>query len=139
MIKAYVKTNIYFIVPIGSWLALYGPMVVGLLHKKNAFSGGVAMLLVIAVVPYSILWIIASLFPTKAGICKVGSLAIFTITALLAIKFRFFTYGEEAMGVFFLPVIVLQVILYIILLLPFAAIIVYVRRRLRQKTDIENR
>lgn len=134
MNKKYIKTNIYFVVPIALWLAFYGTMIV----NGGSFASLFITMLILGILPYGILWLFAARFPDKAGLCKIGSVAIFTATALMAAKYLFFTRNaEEAMGLFVLPVFALGVIGYFILLLPFAAVIVYLRRRLRRKTENE--
>jgi hypothetical protein len=134
MNKKYIRTNIYFVVPIALWFAFYGTMIV----NGGTFANLFIIMLFLGILPYSILWFFASRFPDKSSLCKSGSVEIFTATALMAVKYLFFTRNaEEAMGLFVLPVLALGVIGYLILLLPLAAVIMYIRKRLRRKTEIE--
>jgi hypothetical protein len=129
------KTNLFFIVPIALWLAFYGIFLI----KPSQFSSAFVVLMLLGGLPYGILWIIAARFPDNAGICKVGSIAIFTVTIAIALYFVFFEHNaERAMwGFLFIPVMIISLILCIVGLLPFAAVIVYIRRRLSRKREIE--
>lgn len=130
----YIKDNIYFIAPVFIWLVFYGVCII----SPGTFINLFIMLLLLGITPYIILWSIASRFPDKAGSCQIVSIAIFIITALLGIKIFFFSHNaEEAIGFFLLPVFTLGLIWYLILLLPLVAIIIYIRRRLKRKTEPE--
>jgi hypothetical protein len=128
-----IKTNIYFIVPITLCLAFYGSMLI----NGGPFTKLFMTMLCLGILPYGILWFLASRLPEKAGLCKIGSTTIFLITAFMAAKYLFFTNNvEEAMGLLVLPVLALRAIGFFILLLPFVPVIIYIRRRLRRKTEI---
>jgi len=126
-----IKTNIFFVAPIAAWLFLlfYEHSIL-----RTSFASTFVLFVLLGIVPYGILWIIANRFPDYTRYCQAGSIGIFVLTALIIIYFLYFTHGEQSLGILFLPLIILRIILYIILLLPFAAIIVYVKRRLRRKT-----
>lgn len=128
MIMNSIKTNTFFIVPIALWIIFYGLLLI----EPSPFSSSFFMLMLVGVIPYGILWLIAARYPAKAGICKIGSVTIFTTTIVLAVKFLFFTHGEAAIGFLYLPYFVLILIVYLILILPLAAMIIFMRRRFRR-------
>lgn len=123
-------TNIYFIAPIVIWLALCGPFII----NADQLSALFTILLLMGALPYAILWIIAARFPDKVKYCKYVSIAIVIITVIVGIRYLYFSRSEEqAIGIIFLPTIIIGIILFIILLVPFALLIVHMRRRFKIK------
>ncbi len=125
MNKYFTKHNLSFIVPVAIWLLFYGLLLIN--------TGSFTMLWVkaslLGAAPYITLWLIAALIPKVTKLCQIGSIAIFSITTFLVIKYIFFTHNsEQAAGIFFLPFFIAGSMLYIIPVLLMAALIIYLRR-----------
>jgi hypothetical protein len=128
----YLKANIYYIAPMAIWFVFYG----FLLTKPGPFAKLLLVLLVLGVAPYAILWGLAWRFSDKAGPCRIGSVIIFSASVLMAVKCLFFSRNaEEAIGFIFVPVSILILLSYVIVVLPLAAIILFLRRRSKSRLE----